>query len=76
MKKYTILAVLAVLTVFGVVQQAQAVPSVRGITAFSSQAKYMSLAGYLRWQCFMENNIWISREEAGDLVKSQEVAGK
>ena len=78
MKQFTILAVLAVLTAFGIAQQAQAqaIPSIRGLGAFSSQARYMSLSGYLRWQYYMENNVWISREESGELVKSQELASK
>ena len=73
MKRFTILAVLAALTCIGFAQQAsaQAVPSVRGLQAFSPQAKYMSLTGYLRWQYFKENNVWISLEEAGELVRSQ-----
>jgi hypothetical protein len=31
----------------------------------------MSLAGYLRWQYFQENNVWISRAEAGELSRTQ-----
>lgn len=73
MKQLTILAALVVLTIFGLARQAsaQAVPSTIGIKAFSSQAKYMSLAGNLRWQYFMANNFWISLDEAEELVRSQ-----
>ena len=73
MKQFTILAVLAVLTLFGCAQQAsaQAVPSIIGIQAFSTQANYMSLAGYLRWQTFKESNVWISLAEAKELVSTQ-----
>ncbi|MHB9131208.1 MAG: hypothetical protein ACYDBB_08985 [Armatimonadota bacterium] len=73
MQQFTILAVLATLTVFGLVQRAsaQAVPSVIGVTAFSAQSQYMSLAGYLRWQTFKESNVWISQEESEQLVHSQ-----
>jgi hypothetical protein len=75
MKQFTMLAVFVALTVFGFAQQAQAqertVPNVRGLEAFTVQDKYMSLAGFLRWQYFEENNVWISREEADALVKPQ-----
>ena len=74
MKRYTLLAVLLALTVVGCAKQAsaQTVPSTQNLQAFSSQAKYMSLAGYLRWQYFKENNVWISHTEAEQLVKSQQ----
>lgn len=73
MKRFTILAALTGLTIFGFTQQAtaQTVPSIQGIHAFTTQASYMSLAGYLRWQYFAENNVWISQKEAKELVKSQ-----
>jgi hypothetical protein len=72
MKRLIILTALAALTLFGVTQQAKAEPSVLGIAAFSPQAMYMSLNGYLRWQYFEENNVWISKQEAGDMVRAQE----
>jgi len=73
MKRFTILAALAALILFGFTQlaSAQAVPSIHGIQEFSPQAKYMSLSGYLRWQYYTENNVWISQEEAVALVRSQ-----
>ena len=73
MQRFTILAILAALACFGFAQQAsaQTVPNIRGLQAFSTQASYMSLAGFLRWQYFMENNVWVSREEAGELIRSQ-----
>jgi hypothetical protein len=77
MQRYTILAALAVLTLFGLARQAsaqQAVPNIRGLQAFSPQARYMSLTGYLRCQYFMENNVWISQVEAQELVRSQEAS--
>lgn len=76
MKRFTILAVMAALTTFGFARQAQAVPSIIGIQAFSVQAQYLSLAGYLRWQTFMESNMWISRAEAEEVVRSQVRATK
>ncbi len=51
---------------------AQAAPSVRGLQPFTPQTRYMSLAGYLRWQYFKQNNAWISMEEAVQLVNSQQ----
>ena len=73
MKRCTILAVLAALVFFGFAQpvSAQVVPSIQGLKAFSMQARYMSEAGYLRWQYFMANDVWISQEEAGELVRLQ-----
>ena len=50
---------------------AQNIPSVRGLTPFTPQTRYMSLAGYLRWQYFVQNTAWISIEEATELVRSQ-----
>ena len=73
MKRFIILAVLAALTVIGFPQQAyaQTIPNVQGLQAFTSQDQYMSLTGYLRWQYFKENNVWITLGEAGRLVRSQ-----
>ena len=73
MKAFSILAILATLTVFSFAQQAsaQAVPSISGLKAFSTQANYMSLAGYLRWQMFKESNVLISQVEATELVRLQ-----
>lgn len=73
MSHLNILTVLAVLTLFSFARQAtaQTVPSTVGIHAYSSQARFMSLAGYLRWQYFQENNVWISRAEAGELSRTQ-----
>lgn len=50
---------------------AQQAPSVAGLTPFSPGANYMSLPGYLRWQIFMEQGTWISREEAIQMVDAQ-----
>jgi len=78
MKHFTILAVLTALTVFAFAPQAsaQAVPSIRGLQAFSPQVQYLSLAGYLRWQSYKENSVWISQQEARELVRSQESTTK
>ena len=78
MKQLTMLAVLAAITFFGIAQpaSAQSVPNVMGLEQFSAQSQYMSLPGYLRWQYFEENNVWISVAEAGHLVRSQQLAAK
>lgn len=51
--------------------RAQQVPSVVGLQPFTSETNYMSLPGYLRWQYFLEANVWLSRNEAVALVNQQ-----
>ena len=53
---------------------AQNVPSVRGLRAFSAEANYMSLPGYLRLQYFAENHTWLTHREAVAMVHRQLVA--
>ena len=78
MKQLTVLAVLAAMTLFGIAQQAsaQSVPNMQGLQKFTVQDNYMSLSGYLRWQYFKENNVWISSAEASELVRSQQIAAR
>ncbi len=73
MKRYTILVVSMMLLCCGLAQQVQAstVPRIHGLQAFTMQTAYMSMTGYLRWQYFKENNVWISQQEVGALVKAQ-----
>jgi len=68
-----IVAVLAAVGMMAMPQQAQAqdYPSVSGLTAFTPEANFMSLAGYLRWKYLQNTGRWISREEAVQAVKSQ-----
>ncbi len=54
---------------------AQTIPNVRGLQAFTAQTNFMSLAGFLRWQYFVENDVWISRSEARSLTSAQTGAG-
>ncbi|HEY3416786.1 MAG TPA: hypothetical protein VGM23_07880 [Armatimonadota bacterium] len=70
MKRIVVALILASIAVMGLSLQAsaQTIPTVKGITAFSAQANYMSLAGYLRWQYFVQNKTWISPQEAQNLV--------
>jgi len=71
--KYLLLAILAGIGAIGLATpaSAQVIPSVRGVSSFSAQANFMSLSGYMRWQYFTENKVWISRAEAAALVSSQ-----
>lgn len=41
-----------------------AYPSVSGLTAFTQETNFMSLAGYLRYRYFLDSGRWISRAEA------------
>lgn len=74
MKKLIVLGILAGITLFGLANPAAAqttVPNVKGLTPFTAATSFMSLPGYLRWQYFVENQVWISRQEATSLVNSQ-----
>jgi len=71
MKRFLIGAVLAAILGCSGQAFAQNVPSVVGLTPFSPQTRYMSLAGYLRWQYFTENKTWLSIQEAQELVNNQ-----
>lgn len=54
-------------------KQAQAAyPDVSDLEPFTVEANYMSLAGYLRWQVYLEQGVWISRMEAMEAVMDQE----
>lgn len=76
MKRFLTGALLAAVILVGSQAFAQTVPNVQGLTPFSPQAKYMSLAGFLRWQYYMQNDgVWISIEEAQELVRSQTAGG-
>lgn len=73
MRTLLVLTMLAGLTLIGFAKPAaaQTIPNVRGLTPFTAEANFMSLTGLLRWQYFVENNVWISRAEAASLVRSQ-----
>lgn len=51
--------------------EAQEYPSVAGLTAFTPEANFMSLPGYLRWKHFQATGQWISRDEAVQATNSQ-----
>jgi hypothetical protein len=50
---------------------AQQVPAVSNLKAFSAEANFMSLPGYLRWLLFQENGNWITYGEAARMVQQQ-----
>ena len=52
---------------------AQEYPSVVGLVAFTPEANFMSLPGYLRWRHFVATGQWISRDEAVEAVRAQGV---
>ena len=47
-------------------------PNVVGTQAFTAAANFMSLPGYLRWQTFREQGMWITYAEAVRIVRAQE----
>jgi len=75
LKKMLLLAMLVIVTMFALIAPAsaqQVIPNVKGLTPYSAQTNFMSLPGYLRWQYYIENgNVWVSIQEATQLVNSQ-----
>jgi hypothetical protein len=51
---------------------AQEYPRVADLKAFSAEANFMSLPGYLRWQVFLDRGEWLSPEECMRVVKEQQ----
>jgi len=47
-------------------------PQVGNLTAFSAEANYMSLAGYLRYLDHAQDGAWLTRSEAVRIVKQQQ----
>ena len=75
MKKLNFVLIVAV-TLAGVTlaaspSQAQSYPDVRGKSAFTQEANYMSLPGFLRWHYLWMSGRWISRNEARLAVSQQ-----
>ncbi|HEY6101845.1 MAG TPA: hypothetical protein VI007_01325 [bacterium] len=50
---------------------AQQTPNVSNLKAFSAEASFMSLPGYLRWVLFQQNGNWITYAEAARMVSQQ-----
>lgn len=73
MKTVYVLALFAGMALLGLAKPAaaQTIPNVRGLTPFTAETNFMSLTGFVRWQYFVENSVWLSRAEATSLVRSQ-----
>lgn len=76
MLRYPVLTLLVVvlLVAFAPLAMANGEPAeinVVGLEAFSPDANRMSLAGYVRWQTYVEYGEWISRLEAVRAVRAQ-----
>lgn len=68
----TFVAVAAAVSLFAAPRaEAQEYPSVAGLTAFTPEANFMSLPGYLRWRHFQATGQWISRDEAVQAARAQ-----
>lgn len=50
---------------------AKQTPSICGERAFSAPTKYMSLAGYVRWQQYTARHAWMTRSQATRLTAQQ-----
>lgn len=75
MKGHVITVALTALTLLGLALpvSAQTIPDVRNTAAYSSDANYMSLPGYMRWQYFEDNNSWVSFGRAIAMVRNEGV---
>lgn len=51
-------------------------PRVSNLRAFSAEAGYMSLPGYLRFLVFTRDGIWLSRQECVAIVDRQIATGE
>lgn len=47
------------------------IPDLTGVNAFTYEAKYMSLEGFVIYQCHAKYGVWISRGEAAELITAQ-----
>ncbi|HLJ61445.1 MAG TPA: hypothetical protein VKZ50_17105 [bacterium] len=73
MRKLAMVAVGALLgsAVLSGVASAQQYPSVSNLQAFSAQANYMSLPGYLRYLVNQQSGQWLTYQEASRIVQQQ-----
>jgi hypothetical protein len=46
-------------------------PNVASLQAFTPEANFMSLPGYLRYLTFLQEGTWLTREEAVRIVLQQ-----
>jgi hypothetical protein len=71
-RKIVVLVAGALLTLSaGVPALAQQYPNVANLKAYSAEANFMSLPGYLRWLVFQQTGQWISYAEADRVVRQQ-----
>jgi hypothetical protein len=49
----------------------QTAPAICGAHAFTAPTRYMSLAGYVRWQQYTSHRAWISHSQAARLTEQQ-----
>ncbi len=56
---------------FAGVASAQQMPNVSNLKAFSAEANFMSLPGYLRYLTHQQTGQWLTYEEAARAVKQQ-----
>lgn len=56
--------------------QAAEYPNVTTLKAFSAEANYMSLPGYLRDLVWQRDGIWMTREESVAIVQRQIATGE
>lgn len=75
MRKIIVMLVVALIALVSAIAapqaQAQTYPDVSKTTAFTPEANYMSVPGYLRWQYLLSAGRWISREQAVEQTKQQ-----
>lgn len=77
--RYLVLTLMVVLIVAAIASLALAttegeasdVVDVTGLQPFTAEANYMSLQGYLRWQTFEAETVWLTPLEAVQAVKAQ-----
>ena len=46
-------------------------PDVSSLQPFTQAANFMSLPGYLRWQAFRDQNLWLTYREARRIVLAE-----
>lgn len=73
MRKLIVGLMLAGAAVFGTLATPAHAASAGGValdnvTAFTQSANYMSIPGYVRYQIFLKEGRWLSRQEAEQLV--------
>ena len=68
----TFVATLLIAAVPATRAEAAEYPQVAHLKAFSAEANYMSLPGYMRYLMFVQDGTWMSRTETSRIVKQQQ----